>query len=744
MSPSFHTALRTGLGLGILLALVLHASGYFPLALVQQLEGFAYDARLQLTLPGGIDPRIVIVDIDESSLLEEGQWPWPRQRLAQLIETLFSDYHIRLLAFDIVFAEAERNPAFTALDTLAQGALREDAAFQREWAMLRVEGSGDMRLAARLRNRPVVLGYAFAMPNQQGQDLRIGQLSPPAAPVTVLADHPNPFATAAGYSANVSLLQNSAQSGGFFNSPLVDQDGLLRRVPLLLRYGDQLYPHLSLAVVRTLLGEPPLTPITGSGYRNATGDRRVEAVRVGAFEIPIDEQGAVLIPYLGKQGSFPYIPASAVLNRRADSSLLAGAIVLVGATAAGLMDLRATPVQNIYPGVEVNANLIAGILDQRIQYRPAFSRGLEIMLLLLSGGLGIGLGGLPPLGALLGTLALAAADVALNLYAWQTWRMVIPLASTLILLFLLYLLQSSYSYFVQTRRERRLAHLFGQYVPRELVAEMSRRPDSYALGGESREMTVLFSDLQDFTTLSERLDPHQLTRLMQFILTPLTRVIHEQRGTVDKYIGDAIMAFWGAPLPDPDHARHAVLAALAMKARLAALEPELRAHGWPPLRIRIGVNSGVMNVGNMGSEFRVAYTVLGDAVNLASRLESAAKQYGATIVISETTRAAVPEIVCRELDRARVKGRAQPVTLFEPLGRTDALSVAIQEEQAAYEQALAAYRTRDWAQATVLFQQLAACYPDQPLYKLYVKRVAALCAHSPAADWDGVFTLTEK
>lgn len=377
--------------------------------------------------------------------------------------------------------------------------------------------------------------------------------------------------------------------------------------------------------------------MTAAGYQ---GDlQRVEAVRIGAFEIPVDAQGAALAPYRGLQGSFPYISASAVLERQADPQALNGAIVLVGATAAGLMDLRATPVQNIYPGVEVNATLIAGILDQQIKNRPAFMTGLEIVLLVVLGILGSGLGLLPPFRAWLGTVTLAAAVIALNLYAWQTLNLVMPLVPALLLLLLLYVLHSSYGYFVQTRREQRLARLFGQYIPRELVAEMSRRPGSYALGGESRDMTVLFSDLQDFTTLSETLKPHQLTRMMQFILTPLTRIIHEQLGTVDKYIGDAIMAFWGAPLIDPDHARHAVQAALAMKARLAELQPELLAHRWPALRIRIGINSGLMNVGNMGSEFRMAYTVLGDAVNLAARLEGAAKLYGATIVISETTRA---------------------------------------------------------------------------------------------------------
>ena len=726
-----------------MLALMLHASGFQPLALVDQLESFAYDARLRLTLPGGVDPRIVIVDIDEDSLLQEGQWPWPRARLAELTNILFTDYRIRLLAFDIVFPEAERNPALGILQTLAQGPLRADPAFQREWAVLRMQWSGDERFAGSLQKRPTVLGYSFALPGQQGQDLQVGQLPPAAAPLTVLAGAPNPFAVAAGYSANLLLLQASAHGGGFFNSPLVDQDGLIRRLPLLLSHGDRLYENLSLAVLRTLMDGPPLEMIAGAGYRDAAG-QRVEAVRVGVFVMPVDAEGAVLIPYRGPQGGFPYLSARAILNRQADSRVLNGAIVLVGTTAAGLLDLRATPVQSIYPGVEIHANLIAGMLDQRLKYRPPFTSGLETLLLLMLGGLSIALGFASPLKALLGTLLLAIATVAFNLYAWQVLNWVLPLASMLLLLLLLYVLHNSYGYLIQARRERHLTRLFGQYVPRELVAEMSRQPGGYALGGESREMTVLFSDIQDFTTFAETLDPQQLTRLMQFILTPLTQAIHEQRGTVDKYIGDAIMAFWGAPLPDAAHARHAVQAALAMQARLEKLTPELRARGWPSLHIRIGVNSGAMSVGNMGSEFRMAYTVLGDAVNLAARLEGAAKQYGVAIIISETTRNAVGDLVCRELDQVRVKGRLQPVTLFEPLGAADALTEALCAELVEHDQALAAYRTGDWDQAATWFTGLHNRYPERLLYGIYLERIAALRANSPAEAWNGVFTLTAK
>ena len=341
-------------------------------------------------------------------------------------------------------------------------------------------------------------------------------------------------------------------------------------------------------------------------------------------------------------------------------------------------------------------------------------------------------------------VATAGALLGLNGYLWQAHDLVAPLASALALLFTLYVAYTSYNFFIETRRERWITQRFGQYVPREIVAEMSRRGERYSLEGESRRMTVLFSDIVDFTALSERLEPRQLTRLMQCYLTPLTRIIHEHRGTIDKYIGDAIMAFWGAPLVDPEHPRHAVQAALAMIRALRALEEEFRTQNWPPLRIRVGINTGMMSVGNMGSEFRMSYTVLGDAVNLASRLESAAKRYGVAIIISEYTRARVPELVCRELDLIRVKGRSQPVAIYEPLGVAVELAPATQTELAEYDQALRAFRRREWQPAAEAFARLLECWPDSRLYTLYRDRALALCAAPPPADWDGVFNLESK
>ena len=737
-----HSAVRLLLSAALTGAFMLHAGGWWSFSFLDQLEQIAYDARLNLSLPGTMDKRIVIVDIDERSLRAEGQWPWPRQRLALLVDQLFERYHVAVLGFDVMFAEPD--PTDGIFRMLARGPLGQDDRLRAELARLHRESDPDRRFAAALRDRPVVLGYFFNTRLSPDAAIQFGQLPAPVASIRDLGTNDTVLIEAVSYGANLPLLQDSARSGGFFNSPLVDRDGVFRRVPLLVRYRDNLYPQIALAVVRALLDDPPVEPVMVAGYGADAADRRLEALRLGGFSVPVDEVGAVLVPYRGRQGSFPYVSAVEVLAGTADPRLLEGAIVLVGATAAGLLDLRATPVQNVYPGVEINANLIAGILDQNFRSRPAYAAGLEILQLGIVGLLGALAGGLAPAWALLLTVAATGTLLGVNGYLWQLQSLAAPLAASLALLLALYVLNTSYNFFVESRRERRITRLFGQYVPREIVEEMSRRGERYSLEGESRQMTVLFSDIAGFTTLSERFEPRQLTRLMQCYLTPLTRIIHEHRGTIDKYIGDAIMAFWGAPLADPEHARHAVASALAMARGLRALDDDFHARGWPPLRARTGINSGVMSVGNMGSEFRVSYTVLGDAVNLASRLEGAAKQYGAEIVISEHTRALVPEYACRELDRVRVKGRTQPVAMFAPLGLAKDLDARQNAELAEYEEALSAYRRQDWNRAEIGFQRLREQQPDCRLYALYLERLAMLRADPPPVDWDGVFNLETK
>jgi adenylate cyclase len=302
----------------------------------------------------------------------------------------------------------------------------------------------------------------------------------------------------------------------------------------------------------------------------------------------------------------------------------------------------------------------------------------------------------------------------------------------------------SYGYFIETRGKRQLTSLFGQYVPPELVDEMARDPEKYSLEAESREMTVLFSDVRGFTSISEGLEPRQLSELMNQLLTPMTQVIHLQRGTIDKYMGDAIMAFWGAPVPDPDHAANAVTAALQMMAKLGEINASFRQRRWPEIHIGVGINTGTMNVGNMGSEFRMAYTVLGDAVNLGSRLEGLTKGYGVGIIVSESTAKAAPQFAYRELDVVRVKGKDKPVAIFQPLGPLSSMDARMRDEIKLYRQALKYYRAQEWDMAELQFLNLAKGSSSPQLYSMYAERVAHFRREPPPANWDGVFTHTSK
>jgi adenylate cyclase len=324
-------------------------------------------------------------------------------------------------------------------------------------------------------------------------------------------------------------------------------------------------------------------------------------------------------------------------------------------------------------------------------------------------------------------------------------NLVLPLASGLVMLSLLFALNMSYGYFVEARGKRQITGLFGQYVPPELVDEMAKNPESFSMEGESREMTVLFTDVRGFTTISEGLDPKQLSQLMNEFLTPLTEVIYKHRGTVDKFMGDCIMAFWGAPLADPNHARNGILAGLEMHEVLAKLKTEFQKRGWPEIKIGVGLNTGRMSVGNMGSKLRTAYTVMGDAVNLASRLEGITKEYGAEIVVGEGTRDAVPDVVFRELDRVRVKGKDEAVAIFEPLGLQGHVAKSRQEEAKLYAQFLRLYRAQDWDQAELQLFNLQKLVPDNKLYSAtFVERISYLRANPPGQGWDGAFTFTTK
>jgi len=721
-----------GIGLLFVGFLVGHASGLYRQGLIAKLESALYDLKIDHYKLSGVDQRIVIVDVDEKSLKAMGRWPWPRSLTAELTGNLFEHYGVATVAYDLVFDQPDRSSGLPVLDRLARGSFAGDREYARILARLRPELDYDGQLAAALAKGPSVLGFYFNF----GQDSEIvGRLPPAMVDCAELRRQGVSAPEGSGHIANMAALQDSALTAGSFNMQ-PDFDGVARRMPVVQAFQGRCYGSLSFLSVLAVMGieQPVLSPAQGL---------RPAALTVGNLSMPLDRDGRALVPYRA-EGTFEYVSAVDVIERRAPQEMLAGRIVLVGSTAPGIMDLRVTPVAKAFPGVEIHANLIAGILDGDVIWEPVDSDRIETLML---AALGLSVAALlpliAPLWAALGTLLLCGAMLAGNLYLWHALHLSVPLAAPLLAVLGLFVLNMSYGFFIEARSKTHLTRLFGQYVPPELVDEMAKDPESYSLRGESRVMTVLFSDIRDFTGISESLEAARLAEMLDLYLSHMTGIIQHQRGTVDKYIGDAIMAFWGAPVRDEGHARGAVLTALRMQASLAELNRQLEAHGWPAVKIGIGINTGRMSVGNMGSRFRMAYTVMADAVNLASRLESLTKEYGAGVLVGEDTRAACPDIAFMAVDRVRVKGKARPVAIYEPLGLVAELDPVRLAEAAAFEAALESYRDRRWEAAE---QTLRRLYEQNPrkLYALYRQRIAQFRTDPPPDDWDGVFNYTSK
>ena len=736
--------LRITLGGIILLTLLIDTFGIIKYPFLNQLENWTYDARLNYKRLNTIDDRIVIVDIDESSLALEGRWPWSRDKLAAIVNNLFEVYQADVVGFDIVFAEKDESSGLKEFEFLASTELKDDPLFHKALDNIRPSLEYDQMFAKALKDRNVVMGYYFKSNVSENEIAQSGLLPPAVTKLNKQLSARLPINKALGYGGNLKILQSSARSGGFFDNPFVDSDGVFRRVPLIQIHQDQVYASLALSTTQAYLKNSDIKlNVVNNGTKN---DQyfALESVHINEFSIPVDGKGAVYVPFRGLSYSFPYISAHKILNKKIDPDSLKGKIVLVGTTAPGLLDLRSTPVQSVYPGVEIHANIISGILDQRINHSPAWAIGYEfIILILIAATMAFLLPVSSPLMATVATTIVLILTVSGTLMAWNS-QIILPLASPVLLIVLNYILHMSYGFFIESRGKRQLAHLFGQYIPPEIVDEMSKSPANFSLDGENKVMTVLFSDVRGFTTISEGMDPKQLTQLMNALLTPMTRVIHKHRGTIDKYMGDAIMSFWGAPLEDPDHARHALHAAMEMMVELKIMQKDFKSRGWPPINIGIGLNTGNMNVGNMGSEFRMAYTVLGDSVNLGARLEGLTKEYGVNIIVSESTKESIPEFTYRDLDLVRVKGKNEPIAIFEPIGHEDEIDEATTLELARYNQALQSFRAQNWDQAETDFFALSQIHPDRFLYQVYLNRVTHYKGHLPNDDWDGVFTHTSK
>ena len=728
---------------------LLHASGILRVGLLQRLDDIIYDTRLRATMPQTLDERIVIVDIDEKSLAEVGRWPWSRNKVASLAEELLDQQKVALLGFDIVFAEPDESSGLKRLKQLAQNELRDQPGFAERLNQVQSSLDYDALFARAIENRPVIMGYYFT----SDRDGRVnGVLPSPVMTADALQGRPIKFTSWNGYGSNIPTLAQAAPIGGFINS-ITEDDGVVRSIPLLAQYQGQYYESLSLAMFRTLVGLPNVAPgfprekFLGRNYHGLESVLLKEDGKVLA--IAVDDRVATLIPFRGNGGvsggSFRYISAADVLAKRLAPGMLKGKIVLLGTTAPGLLDLRVTPVGQTYPGVETHANVISGFLDGKVFVKPDYAIGCEVVILILSG---LTLAFVLPMvsapKAVATSVVTIAALVSLNFWIYISAGLVLPLASALVMAVTAFGLNMSYGYFVESKSKRELAHLFGTYVPPELVDEMVKDPDSYSMKATTKELTVMFCDMRGFTHMSETMEPTQLQALLNSVFSRLTDHIRSNRGTIDKYMGDCVMAFWGAPVDTPNHASLAVKTALDMVNAIRVLNEEHRVKGLPEIGIGIGLNTGTMCVGDMGSDIRRSYTVIGDSVNLGSRLEGLSKTYGVDIVVSESTRKLAWNFAWQELDTVRVKGKDQAVTIFWPLADLSHIDTEKAAELELWERALKAYRAQDWNECGLQLLNLQHSNAKKYLYQLYSERVGSMKLLPFDFEWDGTTNFRTK
>ena len=704
--------------------------------LLETLQLRTFDVLLRLKPRKPQLLQVAIIDLDEKSLAAFGQWPWPRSLIADLVTRLMAD-GVGAIAFDIVFAEPDRlSPA-----RYADAALGLSAATREE---LRSKPGNDDILAAALKRARVVLGQSGLATQSQPSERTPG----PQTPVATIGGDPSPFLSSyAGLLRNVNVLDQAASGRGIF-SMRNEFDGIVRRVPLVAVAEGQLQPGLTVELLRVATGSDAFAIKT-----NAAG---IASVVVGGVEVPTDRNGRIWINY-ARHDPARFISASDVLSGTVSKGRLAGHLVLIGTSAVGLGDIRATPLAAAMPGVEIHAQLLETILSKSWLERPHYAFGAEFVGAILLSLFVIGL--MPVLGAIRalvlgGVLAVLVSGAAWFLFARHRMLFdpLFPMATS----FTVFAAMSFMNYWQEERSRQAIRNAFTRYLDPAMVEQVALHPERLSLGGETREITVLFSDVRGFTAISEsyRDDPQGLTRLMNRLLSPISRAIIENRGTIDKYMGDSVMAFWNAPLDDPDHAMHACVAAIEMVRRVDVLNAqraeEDKAAGKThiPIVIGIGINTGRCVVGNMGSDIRFDYSAIGDSVNIASRLEGQTKEYGVATLLGEETAAQVSgRIALVEADMIRVKGKSQPSRAFALVaGEETTRAPEFVEARQQIGNIIAAYRARQWTDVQTLgiAADAARDLGLGGLIAVYQARAVEYAANPPPPDWDSVFVATQK
>lgn len=625
----------------------------------ERIDNIAYDIQLrslminQSTKP---DNTIAVIYIDDKSLKEQGRWPWPREKLAQLNQQL-QKLGAVILAYDFFFPEPESNPVNNILNKLQQNHSKPEVL--QAVQTIAPSFDGDIILQHSLQQLDTILGFTL----HDEPHIQEGILPTPLLLLKEKFAEATTLIHKTNFTGNIPSLQKAVKTTGFINV-FPDSDSLVRRVPLIMQYHNAVYSSLALAAVQTyLISQSQII------WEHIGNNWSPSKIILGKQNIPIDTKGQVLIPFGSVTGNFSRYSATDVLQGRLPANSLAGKLVFVGVSAVGLSDLKATVVDNSYPGVDIHAVIAQGILANSFNYVPYWAHAAQLLITIFLGCIFLWLfPRLPPIWltafAITVPILLFAMDKLLLLHKGIVVTTSIPMFVTITLA----ILNMAYGYLTEERRKKELREIFGQYVPPAYIEKLLQH--THSLESETKEMTVLFSDIRNFTTISETMSAGDIKSVLNQFFTPMTQIIFDHQGTIDKYVGDMLMAFWGAPLSDPNHAHNALYAALEMRTMVAKLKQEFATQELPLIDIGIGINSGLMSVGDMGSKYRRAYTVIGDTVNLASRLETLTKTYGVTIIVGEETqRICKDAFIFREIADVLVKGKRLPVTVYELIGK---------------------------------------------------------------------------
>ncbi len=735
----------------ILIGMIAYLLKEAPLEISQFIKTIEYktiDARFGFRGPIETSNSVVIAAIDEHSLHAEGKWPWPREKIARLIKKV-SNAGATVIAFDVGFFEKDDTRLIDGFNKLKNN-ISLSTKEKHYLDQLIKDSDNDALLAKTIKQSKtrVVLGYFFNLDkntrifetdeemNAHYENLFSSQhQSVKSASET--AEQNAPFLTAVSPKTNIKLISDSAEKSGFFNM-VPDSDYVVRSMPIIIRYNDLLYAPLSLKALSAYIGNPISVVIDEAC--------NIEMIKIGEYSIPSDRTGNLSINFKGPTGTFPIIPVTDILNDKVENHILKDKIIVLGATAQGMFDLRATPFGTDFPGCEIHANIIDSVLTKNLLSQPRFFEFWNLLIIFATGLL-LGFV-LPVTGAVSGLsiyTILTFGYCFFCQYLFTRHGLILNMVYPLTFMSVIYISITAYKYLIESKKKKFISNAFSTYLSPSVVNQLIKSPEKLNLGGEERVITAFFSDVQGFTSISEKLTPKELVDLLNEFLTEMTNIILKYDGTVDKFEGDAIIAFFGAPNDLKDHAKVTCLACIEMQQRLKEMNEFWILEGKPELLMRIGLCSGTAVVGNMGSKNRMDYTMMGDVVNTAARLEGVNKHYGSYTMISDTTKKLAGDIInTREIDTIYLVGKNEPVTIYELIEPEDKMDKNKKLSISYYAKGLELYKKKKWKEAIKVFSKSNSVYPLDGPSRALAKRCKALIQNPPKNDWDVVYKITSK